>query len=58
MYSKTLRGAFWLLTNTENINQLTPSPIGLYFAKLWYYEQLYPVIFTLSALGKINKLTT
>jgi squalene-hopene/tetraprenyl-beta-curcumene cyclase len=58
MYSETLRGAFWLLTNTENINQLTPSPIGLYFAKLWYYEQLYPVIFTLSALGKIKKLTT
>ena len=57
MYSKTLRGAFWLLTNTENINQLTPSPIGLYFAKLWYYEQFYPVIFTLSALGKMKKLT-
>jgi squalene-hopene/tetraprenyl-beta-curcumene cyclase len=57
MYSEALRGAFWLLTNTENLNQLTPSPIGLYFAKLWYYEQLYPVIFTLSALGKTKKLT-
>jgi squalene-hopene/tetraprenyl-beta-curcumene cyclase len=29
-----------------------PSPIGLYFAKLWYYEKLYPLIFTVSALGQ------
>ena len=27
-------------------------PIGFYFAKLWYYEQLYPVLFTVSALGQ------
>lgn len=27
------------------------SPVGLYFAKLWYYEKLYPLIFTVSALG-------
>ena len=56
--SQALRGTFWLLENTANINQLTSSPIGLYFAKLWYYEELYPVIFTLSALEKIEKLTT
>jgi squalene-hopene/tetraprenyl-beta-curcumene cyclase len=28
------------------------SPIGLYFAKLWYYEKLYPLVFTVSALGQ------
>ena len=28
-----------------------PWPIGFYFAKLWYHEQLYPLIFTASALG-------
>ncbi|MEQ8788187.1 MAG: prenyltransferase/squalene oxidase repeat-containing protein [Pirellulaceae bacterium] len=28
------------------------SPIGFYFAKLWYHELLYPRIFTLSALGQ------
>jgi squalene-hopene/tetraprenyl-beta-curcumene cyclase len=28
-----------------------PSPIGLYFAKLWYYEALYPQIFAVSALS-------
>lgn len=29
-----------------------PAPIGFYFAKLWYYERLYPLIFTVGALGK------
>ena len=29
-----------------------PSPIGLYFAKLWYSERLYPIIFTVAALGR------
>ena len=28
------------------------SPIGFYFAKLWYHEELYPLIFTASALGR------
>ena len=28
---------------------LPPSPIGLYFASLWYSEKLYPLIFALSA---------
>lgn len=30
-----------------------PAPIGLYFARLWYYERLYPLIFSVSALGRI-----
>ena len=29
-----------------------PSPIGFYFAKLWYYERLYPLIFTVSSMSK------
>jgi squalene-hopene/tetraprenyl-beta-curcumene cyclase len=28
------------------------APIGLYFARLWYYEKLYPQMFTVSALGQ------
>ena len=28
------------------------APIGFYFARLWYYEKLYPLIFTVSALGQ------
>ena len=31
----------------------SPAPIGLYFARLWYYERLYPLIFATSALGRI-----
>ena len=29
----------------------TSWPIGFYFAKLWYYEKLYPTIFSVAALG-------
>lgn len=28
------------------------APIGFYFAKLWYYERLYPLIFSLAAVGR------
>ena len=41
------RGARWL----EQRADFEPSPIGLYFAKLWYSEKLYPLIFTVSALA-------
>ena len=30
----------------------TSQPIGFYFAKLWYHERLYPMVFSLSALKK------
>ncbi len=33
-----------------------PSPIGLYFAKLWYHEKLYPLSFLLAALEKARKI--
>jgi len=29
-------------------------PIGLYFARLWYFERLYPWIFATEALGRIR----
>ena len=44
------RGLNWLLEAVESDRFLQASPIGLYFAKLWYYEDLYPIIFTASAL--------
>ncbi len=56
MRSQVLQGAWWLIKRSEDVTSLAPSPIGLYFAKLWYFEELYPVIFTLSALAKIQKL--
>lgn len=32
-----------------------PAPLGLYFARLWYSEKLYPLIFTASALNKLSE---
>jgi squalene-hopene/tetraprenyl-beta-curcumene cyclase len=43
------RGLAWLLAAVEQ--GLHPSPIGLYFARLWYYEELYPLAFALSGLA-------
>jgi squalene-hopene/tetraprenyl-beta-curcumene cyclase len=45
------QGAMWLVRAIGD-ERLTPAPIGLYFARLWYFEQLYPLIFTTSALGR------
>lgn len=47
-----MRGVDYLVTRVEDGNWLQPSPIGLYFASLWYAERLYPVIWTLEALGR------
>lgn len=46
------RGVNWLVTRVESGEWIQPSPIGFYFAKLWYYERLYPLIFTVGALGR------
>ena len=45
------RGVQWLLQATDAGRCVEPSPIGFYFAKLWYFERLYPVIFALEALA-------
>jgi squalene-hopene/tetraprenyl-beta-curcumene cyclase len=44
------RGAEWLVSRVENGAWTRPAPIGFYFAKLWYYEALYPLIFSVAAL--------
>lgn len=46
------RGLLWLIDAVESGRFREPSPIGFYFAKLWYYEKLYPLIFTVAALGR------
>ncbi len=46
------RGCAWLIKRTESGTVFEPAPIGLYFANLWYTERLYPLIFTVSALGQ------
>ena len=40
----------WLLSATAQGTRFPTAPIGLYFARLWYHERLYPVIWTLGAL--------
>ncbi len=46
------RGLRWLVGRVEDGSYLDPSPIGFYFAKLWYFEKLYPLVFTVGALGR------
>ena len=46
------RGLSWLLERVSDGSFRQPAPIGLYFAKLWYFERLYPMIFTVSALAR------
>jgi squalene-hopene/tetraprenyl-beta-curcumene cyclase len=48
-----MRGANWLIEKAESGEWRQPSPIGFYFAKLWYYERLYPQIFTVAALERV-----
>ena len=43
------RGAQRLLALTRNGTYFPASPIGLYFARLWYSEKLYPMIFSVAA---------
>ena len=45
------RGLIRLLEMIEEGRHLKASPIGFYFARLWYFERLYPLIFSVSALG-------
>lgn len=40
----------WLVSTTRHGTHFPSAPIGLYFARLWYHERLYPVIWTLQAL--------
>ncbi len=46
------RGLEWLIRRVEEGGLHEPTPIGFYFAKLWYFEKLYPIIFTVAALGR------
>jgi squalene-hopene/tetraprenyl-beta-curcumene cyclase len=50
------QGLIWLTNAVEANRHHECSPIGFYFAKLWYYEKLYPLIFTVAALGQAVRL--
>jgi squalene-hopene/tetraprenyl-beta-curcumene cyclase len=52
------RGADALLALTEDGTRFPAAPIGLYFARLWYYERLYPLIAVTAALGALCASTS
>lgn len=47
------RGALFLAERTLPDDGLRPAPIGLYFARLWYSEEAYPLIWAVEALGRV-----
>ena len=50
------KGIAWMIEAVQAGRHREASPIGFYFAKLWYYEDLYPLIFTVAALGRATCL--
>jgi squalene-hopene/tetraprenyl-beta-curcumene cyclase len=49
------RGASWLAQTTRQGKSFPSSPLGLYFAKLWYYERLYPIVLVTEALERLER---
>jgi squalene-hopene/tetraprenyl-beta-curcumene cyclase len=47
-----VRGQLALQRLTQNGQQFQPAPIGFYFAKLWYFERLYPLIFATAGMSR------
>ena len=46
----TANAARWLMAATSD-QDMCAAPVGLYFARLWYYEALYPLVFGLEGLA-------
>ncbi|HEY1172484.1 MAG TPA: prenyltransferase/squalene oxidase repeat-containing protein [Verrucomicrobiae bacterium] len=51
-----LAGANWLAREIHQGHHREARPIGFYFAKLWYYEKLYPLVFSAGALERVMGL--
>ena len=52
--AETERAIEWFETK-HDLLEFTPAPIGLYFASLWYSEELYPVTAFIEAISKIHQ---
>ncbi|MEM9593459.1 MAG: prenyltransferase/squalene oxidase repeat-containing protein [Acidobacteriota bacterium] len=52
------RGGTFLAERIDAGDLEVPTPIGFYFANLWYFEALYPLAFSLAALGRIRRRTS
>lgn len=53
-----VRGVGWLLEVTGNGTEFEAAPIGFYFARLWYFERIYPIVWTVEALGRVEESLT
>ncbi|MEO2091458.1 MAG: prenyltransferase/squalene oxidase repeat-containing protein, partial [Gemmataceae bacterium] len=49
-------GIAYLAAATRTGTHFPPSPIGFYFANLWYFEKLYPLVYTVAALSRVANL--
>jgi squalene-hopene/tetraprenyl-beta-curcumene cyclase len=49
------RGTRWLVERVERGEWKQAAPVGFYFAKLWYFERLYPQLATVAGLGAAVK---
>jgi squalene-hopene/tetraprenyl-beta-curcumene cyclase len=49
------RAARWLVDATDEGRSTPPAPIGFYFARLWYHEELYPMTFALKGLTQAGR---
>ena len=49
------KGTAWLISHTEEGQRMGAAPIGFYFSKLWYFEKLYPLIYTAGALEQVRQ---
>ena len=49
-----VQGAVWIVNRTKQGVETPSTPIGLYFAKLWYFEKLYPLIFVTRAFERVK----
>ncbi len=52
-----MQGLKQLADAVEQNRHHESAPIGFYFAKLWYHEKLYPLVWTVAALGRAVRRT-
>ena len=51
------RAVRWMIAATDEGRHTPAAPIGLYFARLWYFEELYPLVFGLAGLLETQSLS-
>lgn len=56
LFEVLARGVDWIEKRTKEGTEFPPSPIGFYFAKLWYYEKHYPICYSVAALERFSEL--